>query len=83
MGYTSYRRAIKKLRGKPLTKREKEALKLIADGKTTREIGKGMGITLRTAETYRRRIALKTGIRRIALLTRYWIDSYESRERKQ
>jgi len=72
----------KRLLGKPLTKREKETLKLIADGKTTKEIGKGMGISLRTAETYRRRVALKTGIVRIALLTRYWIDNYERRERR-
>jgi len=55
-------------------------LKLIADGKTTKEIGKGMGISLRTAETYRRRVALKTGIVRIALLTRYWIEDHERRE---
>ena len=82
MGYTRYQRMAKKLRGKPLTKREKEALKLIAAGKTTREIGKSMGISLRTAETYRRRVALKTGIGRIALLTRYWIENHERRERK-
>jgi DNA-binding CsgD family transcriptional regulator len=72
----------KRLLGKPLTKREKETLKLIADGKTTKEIGKGMGISLRTAETYRRRVALKTGIVRIALLTRYWIEDHERRERR-
>ena len=72
----------KKLRGKPLTKREKEALKLIAAGKTTREIGKSMGISLRTAETYRRRITLKTGIVRIALLTRHWIENFEKGHRK-
>ena len=82
MGYTRYQRMAKRLLGKPLTKREKETLKLIADGKTTKEIGKGMGISLRTAETYRRRVALKTGIVRIALLTRYWIDNYERRERR-
>ena len=82
MGYTRYQRMAKKLRGKPLTKREKETLKLIAAGKTTREIGKSMGITLRTAETYRRRVAVKTGIGRIALLTRYWIENHERRERK-
>ena len=82
MGYTRYQRMAKKLRGKPLTKREKETLKLIAAGKTTREIGKSMGISFRTAETYRRRVAVKTGIGRIALLTRYWIDNYERRERR-
>ncbi|MDP2886942.1 MAG: helix-turn-helix transcriptional regulator [Ignavibacteria bacterium] len=82
MGYTRYQRMVKRLRGASLTKREKETLKLIADGKTTREIGKAMGITIRTAETYRRRIVHKTGIGRIALLTRYWIDNYERRERK-
>jgi DNA-binding CsgD family transcriptional regulator len=69
----------KKQRGKPLTGREKEALKMIANGKTTREIAKIMGVTLRTAETYRHRLKHKTGITRIALLTRYWIDNYERR----
>ena len=82
MGYTRYQRMAKKLRGKPLTKREKETLKLIAAGKTTREIGKSMGISFRTAETYRRRITLKTRIVRIVLLTRYWIENHERRERK-
>ena len=82
MGYTRYQRMAKRLLGKPLTKREKETLKLIADGKTTKEIGKGMGISLRTAETYRRRVALKTGIVRTALLTRYWIEDHERRERR-
>jgi len=37
----------------PLTAREREVLQLLAEGKSNKEVGSLMGITVKTAETYR------------------------------
>jgi two-component system, NarL family, response regulator NreC len=57
----------------PLSNREHEVLQLIAEGKTVKEIGDVLGVSPRTAETHRTRIANKLGIRDTAGLTRYAI----------
>src|SRR5439155_1429522 len=40
----------------PLTVREREVLRLVAEGKTTREVGQALGISTETAESHRMRI---------------------------
>ncbi len=56
---------------RPLTQREREVLRLIADGQTTKQIGVALGIALKTAETHRSRIMKKLDIHDIAGLVRY------------
>jgi DNA-binding NarL/FixJ family response regulator len=56
-----------------LTPREREVLQLIAEGKTTKEIARLLGIGPKTGETHRTRIMSKLGIHEIAGLVRYAI----------
>lgn len=55
----------------PLTDREREVLKLIAEGYSCRELATQLGIKPKTAENYRTRIADKLDIRTTAGLVRY------------
>lgn len=57
----------------PLTPREQEVLQLVAEGKSTKEIAAMLGISGRTAESHRKRIKSKLGIRETAGLVRYAI----------
>jgi DNA-binding NarL/FixJ family response regulator len=54
-----------------LTTREREVLQLLAEGRTSREIGTQLHIALSTVETHRRQIMSKLKIRTIAELTKY------------
>ncbi len=54
-----------------LTSREKEVLKLIAEGRSSREIGELLFISVRTAERHRANIMDKLQIRNTADLVRY------------
>ncbi|MBI5076193.1 MAG: response regulator transcription factor [Nitrospirae bacterium] len=54
-----------------LTPREKEVLKLIAEGKTSREIGELLFISVRTVERHRANIMDRLEIRNTADLVRY------------
>lgn len=45
-----------------LTGREREVLRLLAEGRRTHEIAVGLGISVKTVETYRGRLMLKLGI---------------------
>ena len=54
-----------------LTPRERQVLKLIAEGRKTREIADILGVSVKTAETHRSRIMKKLGIRETAGLVRY------------
>jgi DNA-binding NarL/FixJ family response regulator len=56
-----------------LTSRQREVLQLIAEGHSTKEIAKALGITTKTAETYRRELMKALDIHDIASLTRYAI----------
>lgn len=58
---------------RPLTRREREVLRLIAAGKTTKQIAAALGIAPKTADTYRTRIIKKLDIHDIAGLVRYAI----------
>jgi two-component system response regulator NreC len=56
-----------------LTSREREALQLLAEGKTIKEIAFALDISVKTAETYRQQIMNKLDIHTIAGLTKYAI----------
>lgn len=58
-----------------LTPREKEILKLIARGLTTKEIAAQLFISIPTVETHRANLMTKTGGRNVASLVRFAIDA--------
>ena len=58
------------------TPREMEIIRLLAEGKSNKEIGSLLGITVRTVETYRaKKIMVKLGVHSIAELIHYALDS--------
>ena len=54
-----------------LTPREREILQLLAEGKSNKEIGNILGISVKTAETHRANIMLKLDFHSITELVRY------------
>ncbi len=54
-----------------LSAREREVLKLIAEGKSRKEIGKILNISVRTLDTHRTNILLKLGCKSTAELVHY------------
>jgi two-component system response regulator NreC len=61
------------LRADPLTERERQVVQLIGEGKSTREIGRLLGISVKTAESHRSRLMQKLDIHETASLVRYAI----------
>jgi DNA-binding NarL/FixJ family response regulator len=59
--------------GRGLTAREREVLKLLADGRTSKEIARELEISGRTVETHRSQIMCKLLIHTTAELTKYAI----------
>jgi DNA-binding NarL/FixJ family response regulator len=59
--------------GAQTTSRESEILRLLAEGKTNKEIAALLGITVRTVETHRSKIMLKLGLHSLADLIHYAI----------
>ncbi len=57
-----------------LSARELEVLKLLARGRTMREIGEALHVSEKTVATYRSRIAEKLRVKRIADLVRYALE---------
>lgn len=57
--------------GTPLTEREVEILKLIADGLTNQEIAEQLYISPRTVDTHRRNLLQKLGVKNTAGLVKY------------
>ncbi len=55
----------------PLTARERQVLKLIAEGKATKEVAQLLGISVKTAESHRSRIMEKLDVHETASLVRY------------
>jgi DNA-binding NarL/FixJ family response regulator len=55
----------------PATPREVEVIRLLAEGKTNKEIAALLGITVRTVETHRAKIMLKLGLHSLAELIHY------------
>jgi DNA-binding NarL/FixJ family response regulator len=66
-----YGRWIDRLEAEPLTTREREVLKLIAEGKTSREIARLLFISAHTVNNHRRNIKNKLNIRKNADLVKY------------
>jgi DNA-binding NarL/FixJ family response regulator len=58
-----------------LTKREKEIVKLIAEGLTNAEIGQRLFISIDTVDTHRKNLYTKLDIKNTALLIRYAIEN--------
>jgi len=56
-----------------LTAREREVLQLIAEGRTTKQIGDRLNVSVKTVETHRRNIMKKLDIYTIAELTKFAI----------
>jgi len=57
----------------PLTPREREVLRLVAEGKTTKEIAAILGISVKTAEAHRIRVMKKLETHNTASTVRYAI----------
>jgi two-component system, NarL family, response regulator NreC len=55
----------------PLTVREREVLQLVAEGMTSKEVGRALHVTPKTVETHRVQIMRKLDIRSVAGLTKY------------
>jgi DNA-binding NarL/FixJ family response regulator len=58
-----------------LTKREREIIKLIAEGFTNAKIGQQLFISVDTVDTHRKNLYTKLNVRNTALLIRYAIDN--------
>jgi len=54
-----------------LTAREREVLQMIAEGRSTKEIGGKMDVSVKTVETHRRNIMEKLNLHSVAELTKY------------
>ena len=57
----------------PLTRRERMVLELLANAHSNKEVAVALGISVRTAETYRARIMQKLHLHSMANLVRYAI----------
>ncbi len=57
----------------PLTRKEREVLRLLAQGKSTREVAYRLGVSGKTIETHRRHITEKLNLRSLADLVKYAI----------
>jgi len=57
----------------PLTSRAREVLRLVAEGRTTKEIAQDLGLSVKTAESHRTRMMGRLGIHDTAGLVRYAI----------
>jgi DNA-binding NarL/FixJ family response regulator len=62
-------------RGRPaalgLTRREREVLQLLAEGRNNREVAERLGLSVKTIETHRARVMRKVGAGSLAELVRY------------
>jgi RNA polymerase sigma factor (sigma-70 family) len=56
-----------------LSPREREILRLVAEGKTSREIADRLSISSKTVDTYRSRLMRKIGVENLAELVKFAI----------
>jgi DNA-binding NarL/FixJ family response regulator len=56
-----------------LTDREREALQLIAEGKSTKDVAVALSVSVKTVETHRHNIMDKLNLHSVAELTKYAI----------
>jgi DNA-binding NarL/FixJ family response regulator len=59
-----------------LSAREFQVLRMIASGKSVKQIATEVSLSVKTVSTYRTRILLKTGMKTTAELIRYALDSH-------
>jgi DNA-binding NarL/FixJ family response regulator len=59
-----------------LSPREREVLRLLAEGRSNKEIGSILGITTKTAETHRTRVMAKLDVHSMAELVRFAIRKH-------
>jgi DNA-binding CsgD family transcriptional regulator len=57
-----------------LSQREREILQLVAEGKTSQEIGKRLSISSKSVDTYRSRLMHKIGVEDLAGLVKFAIQ---------
>jgi DNA-binding NarL/FixJ family response regulator len=57
----------------PLTRRQREVLRLLAEGRSTSEIATRLGLSVKTVETHRTAVMHRLGIRRFVELVRFAI----------
>jgi DNA-binding NarL/FixJ family response regulator len=60
----------------PLTRRERQVLQLVAEGKTSKQIAVLLGVSVKTAESHRTRLMEKLDIHEVASLVRYAIRTH-------
>lgn len=60
----------------PLSPREQEVVRFVAEGKSNKEIASALAITVRTVETYRARLMLKLQATSVAQLVHYAIRNH-------
>lgn len=60
--------------GKGLSDREREVIREVANGLTSKEIARKLALSPKTIETYKSRVMLKLGTRGIAALIRYSLE---------
>jgi DNA-binding NarL/FixJ family response regulator len=58
-----------------LTDRERDVLTRVAQGLSNKEIAAELGISVRTVESHRDSLMRKTGLRNVAALTRFALES--------
>jgi DNA-binding NarL/FixJ family response regulator len=63
------------LPGEPLTSRERQVLQLVGEGNSSKDVGRLLGISAKTAESHRARLMRKLDIHETASLVRYAIRS--------
>ena len=56
-----------------LTEREREVLQMVAEGRSTKDIGGKIGVSVKTVETHRHNIMEKLNLHSVAELTKYAI----------
>jgi two-component system response regulator NreC len=56
-----------------LTRRERDVIRLLAEGGSNKEVANSLGISIRTAETHRATLMRKLGLKSLAALVRYAI----------
>jgi len=62
------------IRPRELTKREREVVKLVAEGYKNKEVAEELGISVKTVETHRSNIMNKLAFRNVSQLIRYAIQ---------
>ena len=68
--------AARRRKTEALTRREREVLQLLAEGKSNKEVGVALAITTKTAETHRARIMAKLELHSMADVVRYAIRNH-------